>query len=60
MTSPTDEERVAAVMREMLNAGAARPPSVTPADLRRRAQGKTLRRLDTKVLVALVAVAASS
>jgi hypothetical protein len=58
MTTPTDEERVAMVMADMLSAGAARPPSVTPADLRSRAQGKTLQRVDTKVLVALVAVAA--
>jgi hypothetical protein len=58
MTTPTDEERVATVMADMLSSGAARPPSVTPADLRRRTQGKSLRRVDTKVLIALVAVAA--
>lgn len=58
MTTPTDEERVATVMRDMLSSSASRPPSVTPAYLRSRGQGKTLRRVDTKVLVALVAVAA--
>jgi hypothetical protein len=58
MTTPTDDERVGTVMREMLSTGAARPPSMTPDELRRLAQRRTLRRVDTKVLVALAAVAA--
>lgn len=58
MTTPMDEERVGIVMREMLSSGAARPAPVGPSELRSRAGRKALRRVDTKVLVALAAVAA--
>jgi hypothetical protein len=58
MTTPTDEERVATVMREMLNAGAVRPAPVTPAELRHRAGARSERKIDAKVVVALAAVAA--
>jgi len=59
MTTPTDEERVGIVMREMLSSGQnnARPP-VAPAELRNQATRRTLRRIDTKVVVAVAAVAA--
>ena len=59
MTPPTDEDRVGIVMREMLAAGHnnARPP-VTASELRNQATRKTLRRVDRKVVVAVVAVAA--
>src|SRR5665213_2427890 len=59
MTPPTDEERLRIVMREMLRSGqaGARPP-VTPAELRNQASRRTLRRIDTKVVVAVAAVAA--
>jgi hypothetical protein len=58
MTTPTDEERVGTVMREMLNAGAAHTPPVGPSELRSRAARSRFRRMDTKVLVTLAAVAA--
>jgi hypothetical protein len=58
MTTPSDSERARAVMREMLAVGEAASPPVDPAELRRQATGRHLRRADAKVVVALVAVAA--
>ncbi len=58
MTTPVDEERVGTVMREMLSTGAARPAPVVPSELRSRARRRALRRVDTKVLIAVAAVAA--
>jgi hypothetical protein len=58
MTTPMDEDRVGAVMRDMLRAGAAPAPAVDPSELRRGAQRRSMRRVDTKVVVALAAVAA--
>jgi hypothetical protein len=56
VTTPIDEERVASVMREMLHS--AGPPPLTAAALRHRATGRTLRRLDAKVVAVVAAVAA--
>jgi hypothetical protein len=58
MTNPIDEERVGTVMRDLLASGQRPAAPVTAAEVRNRAQGKTLRRVDSKVIVALVAVAA--
>jgi hypothetical protein len=58
MTTPSDDERPRAVMREMLAMSEAAVPPVDPAELRREANRRYLRRADAKVVVALVAVAA--
>jgi hypothetical protein len=58
MTTPVDEDRVAAVMREMLSAGERARPPVTAAELRNQVSRRALRRIDTKVVVAVAAVAA--
>jgi hypothetical protein len=58
MTTSMDEDRVGAVMRDMLQAGAAPAPPVDPSELRRGAHRRSLRRVDAKVVVALAAVAA--
>jgi hypothetical protein len=72
MTTPTDgnvgddnvgdetaaAEKVCTVMWDMLSAGREPTPAVTPAEVRRRADHTRHRRIDSKVVVALVAVAA--
>ena len=59
MTTPTDDDKVGTVMREMLRAGDGRGHRpLSPAEVRNRAQHRMLRRVDTKVVVAALAVAA--
>jgi len=58
MTTPSDDERPGLVMREMLAMSEAAVPPVDPAELRRQATRRHLRRADAKVVLALVAVAA--
>jgi hypothetical protein len=56
MPLSTEDERVGAVMREMLAACADSAPPVSAAELHRRARNSLTARVDTKVVLALAAV----